>query len=176
MDSSERPAIYSAAPTSTGFYSQKFMKLYSWCRKPGLLGLAWGWDLQLPRCPTTTHCMGCCCCRHHTTFSPHWLSGFAPPTRLGKYFFFKSSVVGFPYSLVFWQLWLFFVVKLVVILFMGVRGGDVCVPMPPSWPEVSLLVLFGFLSLCSFYIFCRSLLATRPVYIILYHLQQSILS
>ena len=40
----------------------------------------------------------------------------APSTSLDECFF-NSLVVGFPYSLIFWQLWLFFVFKLVVILF-----------------------------------------------------------
>ena len=50
-------------------------------------------------------------------------------------FFFNSLVVGLPYSLVFWQFWLFVVFKFVVLLLV-VRGGKVCLPMPPSWLEV----------------------------------------
>ena len=30
----------------------------------------------------------------------------------------------------------FFVFKFVVVLLLVVRGGTVCLPMPPSWPEV----------------------------------------
>ena len=36
----------------------------------------------------------------------------APPTGLGECFFFISLVVRLPYSSIFWQLWLFFVFKL----------------------------------------------------------------
>ena len=58
-----------------------------------------------------------------------------PPTGLDECFLFDSLVVGLPYSLIFWQLWLFFVFKLVVVLLLVVRGGTVCLPTPPSWPE-----------------------------------------
>ena len=36
----------------------------------------------------------------------------------------------------FCQFWLFFVFKFVVVLVLVMRGGTVCLPMPPSWPEV----------------------------------------
>ena len=53
-----------------------------------------------------------------------------PPTGLDECFFFISLVVGLPYSSIFCQFWLFFVFKLLL------RGGTVCLPTPPSWPEV----------------------------------------
>ena len=42
----------------------------------------------------------------------------SPPTSLDECFFLNSWVVGlfFPYSLIFWQFWLFFVFKIVVVL------------------------------------------------------------
>ena len=40
----------------------------------------------------------------------------APPTSLGERFFFISLVVRLPYSSIFWQFWLFFVFKFVVVL------------------------------------------------------------
>ena len=55
--------------------------------------------------------------------------------------FFNSWVVGLPWSLIFWQFWLFFVFKLVVILLLVVQGSEVFLPMPPSWLE-ALLSLF----------------------------------
>ena len=58
-----------------------------------------------------------------------------PPAGLDECFFFNSLVVGLPYSLIFCQFW-FFVFKFVVILLLVVQGGMVCLPMPPSWPEV----------------------------------------
>ena len=59
---------------------------------------------------------------------------FAPPTGLGKCFFFNSLVVGLPCSSIFWQFWLFFDFKFAVVLLV-VRGGTVCLPTPPSWLE-----------------------------------------
>ena len=76
----------------------------------------------------------------HSVSSPPWLPISAPPTHLDEYFFFKSLVVRFIYSLIFWQSLLFFVLKLVFIILMVVQGGKVCLPMPPSWPEVILWV------------------------------------
>ena len=63
----------------------------------------------------------------------------APPTGLDECFFFNSLVVGLPYSSVFCQFWLFFVFKCVFVLHLVVQGGTVCLPMPPSWPEVPLI-------------------------------------
>ena len=36
----------------------------------------------------------------------------------------------------FWQFWLFFVFKFVVVLVLFVRRSKVYLPIPPSWPEV----------------------------------------
>ena len=43
-----------------------------------------------------------------------------PPTSLDECSFFNSSVVGFSYSSIFWQFWLFFVFKFVVVLLLVV--------------------------------------------------------
>ena len=64
----------------------------------------------------------------------------APSTGLDEYYFFNSLVVGLPYSSIFCQFWLFFVFKFVVVLLLVVRGGTVCLPTPPSWPEVLILI------------------------------------
>ena len=61
----------------------------------------------------------------------------APPTSLDAHFFFNSLVVKLLCSLFFFQFWLFFVFKLVVILISVVRGSKTCLPMPPSWSELS---------------------------------------
>ena len=68
-----------------------------------------------------------------------WLPVSAPPTGLDECFFFKSLVVGLPYSLIFWQFSLFFVFKFVVLLV--VRGSKVNLPTLPSQLEVSHLRL-----------------------------------
>ena len=60
-----------------------------------------------------------------------------PPTSLDECFFFNSLVVRLPYSSIFCQFWLVFVLKFIVVLLLVVQGGTVCLPMPPSWPEVS---------------------------------------
>ena len=57
-----------------------------------------------------------------------------PPTSLDECLSFNSLVVGLPYSSIFWQFWLFFVLKFVVLLLV-MRGSKVYLPMPPSWPE-----------------------------------------
>ena len=50
------------------------------------------------------------------TSSPPWLPVSAPlPTCQDECFFFNSLVVGLPYSLIFWQFWLFFVFKFGVV-------------------------------------------------------------
>ena len=63
-----------------------------------------------------------------------------PPSDLDECFFFYSLVVRFPYSSIFWQLWLFFVFKFVVVLLLVVQGGKVYLPMPPSWPNIWMMI------------------------------------
>ena len=58
-----------------------------------------------------------------------------PPTSLDECFVFNSLVVGPPYSSIFWQFWLFFVLKFIVVLLLVVQGSKAYLPMPPSWPE-----------------------------------------
>ena len=70
----------------------------------------------------------------------------APPTSLDECVFFKSLVVGLPYSSIFLQFWLLFVFIFDVLLLV-VRGGKVYLPMLPSWPEVpefSYGILYSF--------------------------------
>ena len=66
---------------------------------------------------------------------------FSPSTSVNECFFFNSLVVGLSYSSIFWQFWLFFVFKFVVLLLVVV-GGKVYLPMPPSWPEVNIEMYF----------------------------------
>ena len=71
--------------------------------------------------------------------SPTWLPISSPSTSLDECFFFNSLVFGLPWSLIFWQFWLVFVFKLVVILLLFVWGSEACLPMPPSliYPQLS---------------------------------------
>ena len=64
-----------------------------------------------------------------------------PPTSLDECFF-NSLVVGLPYSLIFWQFWLFFVFKFVVVFLLVVQGGRVYLPTPPPWLEVLSKIFF----------------------------------
>ena len=48
-----------------------------------------------------------------------------PPAVLDECFFFKSLVVGLPYSSIFWQFWMYFVFKCVVVLLLVVRRQTV---------------------------------------------------
>ena len=84
------------------------------------------WDVLL--CQLPPHLLG-----PSTAALPCIIS--SPPTGLNECFFFNSLVVGLPYSLIFWQFWLFFVLKCVVVL-LGVQGGKVYLPTPQCWPEV----------------------------------------
>ena len=82
---------------------------------------------------------------------PTQLPVSAPPTSLDECFFFNSLVVGLPYSLIFWQFWLFFAFIFVVLL-LGLQGGKVYRPLPPSWSEVNklnyILMKSNFLFFC----------------------------
>ena len=74
--------------------------------------------------------------------SPPWLPISTPPTSMDEYFFFNSLAVGCPYSLIFWQFWLYFVFKFVVVLLLVVWGGKVYLYMSPSWLEIFVLLIF----------------------------------
>ena len=75
---------------------------------------------------------------YHESFLPR-LPAFALPSGLDECFFFNSLVIGLPYSLIFWQFWLCFVLKFVVVRLLVVQGGNMYLPMPPSWLEVPVL-------------------------------------
>ena len=74
-------------------------------------------------------------------FSPPWLCITAPLSSLDECFLFNSLVVGLPYSSIFWQFWLFFACKVVVVFLLFVQGSKVYLPMPPSWLEVKIFIV-----------------------------------
>ena len=98
------------------------------------------WSVSLPSCSSWFICMQMwghpphqplpC----HTSYLP-WLPISALPTSLNECFF-NSLVVRLPYSSIFWQFWLFFVLKFVAVLHLVVRGSKAYLPTPPSWPGV----------------------------------------
>ena len=87
-----------------------------------------------PHMNVTAHSAGHCCCLASTTLHllRPWAPSSAPPANMDEYSLFKFLVVRLPYSLIFWQFWVLFVLRLVVILVIVVQGGEVRPPMPPS--------------------------------------------
>ena len=86
------------------------------------------WDCLLchpPPCPLVHQPLTC-----HTS-SPPQLPIFTPPNSLDECFFFNFLVVRLPYSLIFWQFWVYFLLRLVVIILMVVQGGDAFLLIPP---------------------------------------------
>ena len=132
-------------PQPPRFFSQRFLGFISPCWNPVLHGLSRSLVVPpgLSTCKCGTTCSASCCltCSGLPAAALPWvlsaqLPVSAPPTGLDECFFFNSLVVRVPYSLIFWQFWLFFVFKFVVLLFV-MRGGKVYLPTPPSWLEVS---------------------------------------
>ena len=114
---------FSCYHNPTGFYSQRFWDfilptLEPWvaqsvslpsCSSQFICTRMWDPPLcQLPLRPV--HEPPC------LKLSPPWLPVSSPPTILDECFCFNSLVVGLPYSSIFWQFWLFFVFKFVVVL------------------------------------------------------------
>ena len=104
------------------------------------------WSAWLPRCSSWFICMQMRDCPFyelwpcHTSYLPR-LPISNLPTSLDECLFFNSLVVRLQYSLVFWQFWLFFVFKFVVVLLLVVWGGKVSWPMPPYWLVVYRFIL-----------------------------------
>ena len=136
-DSSVRLGVSPDTATATYFYSQRFWGFISLHWNPGFRSLSH--SLVVPprlstlQCGTTwssSHCLAAC---HLCLSCP------SPPLLLVcEWFFFNSLVVGLPYSSIFWQFWLFFVFKFVVVLLLVVQVGKVYLPTTPSW----LVVIF----------------------------------
>ena len=72
------------------------------------------WFIFMQMYDLPLHQLPCC------TSSPSQLPLSAPSTSLDECFFFKSLVVRLSYSSIFWQFWLFFVFKFVVVLLLVV--------------------------------------------------------
>ena len=93
---------------------------------------------------STSHCSTCPSLR--AAALPQVLSAHlpvsTPATSPHECFFFNSLFVRLPCSLVFWQFWLFFIFKLVVILLLVVRGSKAYLPTPPSCLELPCSIIF----------------------------------
>ena len=110
------------------------------------------WSVSLPNC--SSQIMGTLMWDHpvsqpqpHPHGSPpchlsclSWLPNSSPPTSLDECSF-NSLVVRLPCSFIFGQFWLFIVFKLVVMLFLVVRGSETFLLMPPSWLELYLCAI-----------------------------------
>ena len=125
-----------AASTPTGVFNQRFEALFP-CWSPGCavcLAPQWFLPVYLHAKVGPPGLQSAALLAPPAAASPRVLSAqlpvSAPPTGLGECFFFNSLVVGLPYSLVYWQFWLLFVFKCVVVLLLVVRGGAVCLSMP----------------------------------------------
>ena len=111
----------------------------------GTLGWAVWYGARIPSLPryrsqflSITHGCGT---THSASASLHLstrLPIFPTPTHLDECDLFNSLVVRFSYRSIFW--WfrvIIFFCSLVVIFAVVVQGGKMCLPTPPSWPEVS---------------------------------------
>ena len=151
MDSPNRPAVYFATPTPTGFYSQKLWRFIFLVLEPravwsglGLGSLASKVSLPIfypphvnvglpvpPPSPPPLYATPCLCTSPPVSTSllllPIWMNvASLNPWLLVFHTAWFSDGSG---CYLFWGL--------VVILSVVVRGrGEACLPIPPSWPEV----------------------------------------
>ena len=120
------------------FFQSKVLRLYFPALEPWV-----AWSVSLPSCSSWFIAHTCGTARSTSRLlaaSPLCLAAHLCPSYCPEEcFFFNSLVVGLPYSLIFWQFWLFFAFKFVVLFVM--EGGIVCLHMPPSWLEVYSLTL-----------------------------------
>ena len=125
---------------------------------PGLSAL----NVGMPRPPwSSSHCLAAGPLCPAARLAPSYQSGWC--------FFFNSLVVRLPGSSIFWQFWLFFVLKFVVVLLLVVQGSTVYLPTPLPWPEVShfLFILSNLLvAYLIFWIFLRTNLLIYKFYCI----------
>ena len=124
-----------AATIPIGFYSQRFWGFISPYWNSGMHSLS-----HSPVVPPALLALKCgpawatSCHLSRPVHQPPWLTISVPSTSLYECFFF-NSFVGFPYSSIFWQFWLyFFVFEFIVIFLLVVWGSKAYLPTPPSWP------------------------------------------
>ena len=88
-----------------------------------------GWDFLLPRYPSWI-------LTHHMWIWDQPFQHLHPSYQYGRMWFLYSVVVRLPFKSISAssEWWLSY--NLVVIFDLVVRGGELCLPMPPSWLEV----------------------------------------
>ena len=160
----EAGSFSDAASTTTGVFSQWFEALFS---HAGTLGCAVCHRvLQLLRRLLAAASPASCSFAHpapQSTTSQGLPSTAAlrgvlsahlpvsyPPSSLGECFFFNSLVVGLPYSSIFCQFWLFFVFKLLSVLWLGEEAQCVylCLHLGRKWKLVFLSEALSIYSAC----------------------------
>ena len=108
-----RLGVSPTAATPTGFFSQRFWGFISLGWNSGLHGLS-----RSPVVPPTLSTCKCETARSSSQFLlPVWMNVF----------FFNYFIAGLPFNSIFWQFWLIFVFKCVVVLLLVVQGGKVYV-------------------------------------------------
>ena len=126
MNSAVRLGVSPTTATPTDFYSQRFLGFLFLHWNPGLCGLSHSPvispSLSVCKYGTVSHCFThpvlqppLCC-----VSSLPQVPISAPPTCLDECFSFNSLVIGLPYSLISWQVWLCFIFKFIVVLLLVV--------------------------------------------------------
>ena len=142
MNSPVMLGVSPAAPTPTGFFSQRPWDFISPHWNPGLCILSCS--------PVVPPGLSACKCgiAQPASHLLLWSSSCSPatsplhpaarlhPSYQSGCFFFNSLVVKLPYSSIFPHFWLFFVFIFFVVLLLVVQKGKVYLPSPPSWLEV----------------------------------------
>ena len=118
---------------------------YSQCWNPGLHSLSWGWNCSFPSCsPQFLSTLECRTAHSASRLAMHPLHPSCLSSPLLPVWmnvsFWTHWLLDFHTVQLFWQFWLIFVFRLVVILLMVVWGGEAYLSMPPSWPEVSFFL------------------------------------
>ena len=141
MNSPVKLWVCPTTTTPTGFYTQSFWGFSPLHWESGLPGLS-----RSPVVPPGLSAGKCGTAQsssHQLAMSflqPGFLSLLLLPVWMNVSSL--TLVIRLPYSSIFRQFWLVFVFKFVVVLLLVVQGSKLCLPIPPSWPEVEGLFWF----------------------------------
>ena len=151
VNSPVRLGVSPTATIPTGFYTQRLWGFISPRWNPGLHGLSRSPVVppSLSTCKRGTAQSSSPCLTHPgpppcLESSLPQLPVSAPPTGLDECFFFNSLVIGHLYSSIFWQFWLFFVFKFVVVLLLVVEEA-LCIFLYLHLSQKSLMNLFTYI-------------------------------